>query len=296
MRKLAAPVSIVSLALTALAVPAIAAESDEISAVLTEEVLSQMGVESISDELLASLEDSVETAVVGGVIEEDIVSAASAVIDEGDDGTDLATAVEANQEVQDELWEEDGEVLAEAFDDFSNEFNACRGAADACSDDFAERFRARWVDKENERISTLTEEIEQLDGAQREAAEQRLAARIERLETRQAQEPGRPAPKDALDSAEKNESDASRGSGNDSPGNSGKKGQSSPKSNGNASPKSEASSEDSGSSPDPDTSPESDSSSESSEESSGESNGKSEGKSQSKANDNSNKGNGKKNE
>lgn len=179
-----------ALVLSGISLPAFAAEIEEISALLTAEALSGSSDVLASPELLAQLEDSVEVALESGVIEPEVITAAESVIDQTGDEIDLPALLEENRVAQETLWEEERDVVIEAFASVEEEFVSCRGAAAGCSDDFSERFRSTWIVKEQERIAALSEDIEALEGAERDAAVERLTSRIERFDALSAQAPG----------------------------------------------------------------------------------------------------------
>lgn len=182
MKKFGVSASLAVLIASIGAIPAFAAETDEISSVLLEEALSLYGAEVGDGDLTAELEGDLALAVDGGVLDEDIVASTSELIDAGGETDSIADDLLANQQEQEAVWEEEAEVMRAAFANVAQLFDECRVEAGSCELEYSNQFRAAWVDSETARLVQLEAQVDTLTGEAKVRAEERLAARVEKLE------------------------------------------------------------------------------------------------------------------
>lgn len=182
MRKLGAAISLAALVGSFGAIPAFAAETDEISATLLDEALSLYGAEVGEGSLAAELEASLVVAVDSGVVDEEIVASTSELIDAGAETSRLADDLLANQQEQESEWEDESDVVRSAFATVAQLFDECRDEVGACQLDYSNQFRAAWVTSETERLIELEAQVDSLTGEAKVRAEERLAARVEKLD------------------------------------------------------------------------------------------------------------------
>ena len=161
---------------------AFAAEPEDISAVLLDQALELYGVDGVDEALGAELEAALVDAFEADVLATEVVSTAESVLDAGESDATLTVALEANQAGQDEAWEEEADVLRSAFSTVAQLFDECRSTDGECQLEYSSRFRASWVDLETDRLVQLEQQIDSLTGEARTRAEERLAARVEKLD------------------------------------------------------------------------------------------------------------------
>lgn len=182
MRKFGAGISLAVLVGSFGAIPAFAAETDEISAVLLEEAMSLYGAEVETGDLTAELEGALALAIDGGVLDGDILASTSELIDTGGETDSIADDLLANQQEQEAVWEEEAEVVRAAFATVAQLFDECRDEVGSCELEYSNQFRAAWVDSETTRLVQLEAQVNTLTGEAKARAEERLAARVEKLE------------------------------------------------------------------------------------------------------------------
>jgi len=161
---------------------AFAAEPEDISAVLLNQALELYGVDGVDDALGAELEASLVDAFEADVLAAEVVETAESVLDAGESDATLVGALEANQEQQEQAWEEEADVLRSAFSTVAELFDACRSTDGECQLEYFSQFRASWVDLETDRLVQLEQQIDSLTGEAKTRAEERLAARVEKLD------------------------------------------------------------------------------------------------------------------
>jgi hypothetical protein len=161
---------------------AFAAEPEDISAALLNHALEIFGVDGVDDAFGAELVVALSDALEADVLSTEVVSAAESVLDAGESDSTLVGALEANQEKQDQTWEEEADVLYSAFSTVEELFDECRSAGGACRLEYSSQFRASWVELETDRLVQLKRQVDSLTGEAKTRAEERLAARVEKLD------------------------------------------------------------------------------------------------------------------
>jgi len=111
-----------------------------------------------------------------------VVETAESVLDAGESDATLVGALEANQGEQEQAWEEEADVLRSAFSTVAQLFDECRSTDGECQLEYSSRFRASWVNLETDRLVQLEQQVESLTGEAKTRAEERLAARVEKLD------------------------------------------------------------------------------------------------------------------
>lgn len=182
MRKTILGVTISVLGALLVPAPAFAADTEEIAAALVDEALALYGVETDDDTLVADLEASLELAVEQSVIDEELLVLTEELIDSGESTSVISDALVDNQAEQDELWVAQGDVITNAFTNVAQLFDQCRDSQEPCELDYALEFRASWAESETARLAELEAQLDSLSGQAKVAAEERLAARLEKLE------------------------------------------------------------------------------------------------------------------
>ena len=182
MRKNALGVSLSLVLAAAAPAQAFAAEPEDISAVLLNQALELYGVDGVDDALGAELGAALVDALDADILATEVVSTAESVLDGGESDVTLAGALEANQAEQDQAWEEEADVLRSAFSSVAQLFDECRSTGGECQLEYASQFRASWVDLETDRLVQLGQQLDSLTGEAKTRAEERLAARVEKLD------------------------------------------------------------------------------------------------------------------
>jgi len=182
MRKAVWGVSLSLVLAAAAPAQAFAAEPEDISAVLLNQALELYGVDGVDDALVAELEASLVDAFEADVLATEVVETAESVLDAGESDATLVGALEANQGEQEQAWEEEADVLRSAFSTVAQLFDECRSTDGECQLEYSSRFRASWVNLETDRLVQLEQQVESLTGEAKTRAEERLAARVEKLD------------------------------------------------------------------------------------------------------------------